>query len=125
MRETPDQGRSLLGRCADALIDACALASPTRANPVAGFYRERTIPLVLGYGPSGGYDLVARMVARHLGRHIPGHPSIVVQNMPGAGSLRATNWLYSVAPRDGTVIGIFARDMPLLAILGRSEEHTS
>ena len=124
MRETPDQGRSLLGRCAAALLAACALASPTRANPVADFYRGRTITLVVGYGPSGGYDLVARMVARHLGRHIPGHPSIVVQNMPGAGSLRATNWLYSVAPRDGTVIGIFARDMPLLAILGTNRAAT-
>jgi tripartite-type tricarboxylate transporter receptor subunit TctC len=63
-------------------------------------------------------------MARHLGRHIPGNPSIVVQNMPGAGSLRATNWLYSVAPRDGTVFGIIARDMPLLAILGTNRAAT-
>src|SRR5260370_3170415 len=56
-------------------------------------------------------------MARHLGRYIPGNPPVVVQNMPGAGSLRATNFLYSVAPRDGTTIGSFARDMPLLAIL--------
>ena len=118
MHDTPDQGRSPLGRCAAALLAVLALAAPVRADPVADFYQGRTITLVVGYGPSGGYDLVARMLARHLGRHIPGHPAIMVQNMPGAGSLRATNWLYSVAPRDGTVLGIFARDMPLLAILG-------
>jgi tripartite-type tricarboxylate transporter receptor subunit TctC len=122
MRDTPD--RRLFGTCAAALLSALALASAARADPVADFYQGRTITLVVGYGPSGGYDLVARMVARHLGRHIPGHPSIVVQNMPGAGSLRATNWLYSVAPRDGTVLGIFARDMPLLAILGTNRAAT-
>lgn len=106
------------GRGAAALLVVFTLATPARADPVADFYRGRTITVVVGYGPSGGYDLFGRMVARHLGRHIPGNPSIVVQNMPGAGSLRATNWLYSVAPRDGTVFGIIARDMPTLAILG-------
>jgi tripartite-type tricarboxylate transporter receptor subunit TctC len=108
----------MIRAAAAALLVAVALAMPARADPVADFYRGRTITLVVGYGPSGGYDLFGRMMARHLGRHIPGNPSIVVQNMPGAGSLRATNWLYSVAPRDGTVLGIIARDMPLLAILG-------
>jgi tripartite-type tricarboxylate transporter receptor subunit TctC len=103
---------------------ALALAGPVRADPVEDFYRGRTITLVVGYGPSGGYDLFGRMMARHLGRHIPGNPTIVVQNMPGAGSLRATNWLYSVAPRDGTVFGIFARDMPMLAILGTNRAVT-
>jgi tripartite-type tricarboxylate transporter receptor subunit TctC len=118
MRDRPDQGRSPLGGCAAALLAAIALASAARADPVAEFYRGRTLTLVVGYGPSGGYDLIARMLARHLGRRIPGNPSIVVQNMPGAGGLRATNWLHSVAPRDGTVLGIIARDMPLLAVLG-------
>jgi len=73
--------------------------------------------VIIGYGPGGGYDLFARLLARHLGRYIPGNPTVVVQNMPGAGSLRATNFLYTAAPRDGSVIGGFARDMPLLAIL--------
>jgi len=108
----------MMCRCAAALLIGCALAAPARADDVADFYRGRTIALIVGYGPSGGYDLVARMMARHLGRHIPGNPTIVVQNMPGAGSLRATNFLYAVAPRDGATIGLFARDMPLLAILG-------
>jgi len=111
-------------RCVAALLAGLALAAPVHADPVADFYRGRTITLVVGYGPSGGYDLFGRMIARHLGRHIPGNPSIVVQNMPGAGSLRATNWLYSVAPRDGSVIAIFARDMPLLAILGTNRAAT-
>jgi tripartite-type tricarboxylate transporter receptor subunit TctC len=114
----------MIRAAAAALLVAVALATPARADPVADFYRGRTITLVVGYGPSGGYDLFGRMVARHLGRHIPGNPTIVVQNMPGAGSLRATNWLYSVAPRDGTVFGIIARDMPLLAILGTNRAAT-
>jgi tripartite-type tricarboxylate transporter receptor subunit TctC len=93
------------------------LASPACADTVADFYKGRTITLIVGYGPGGGYDLFARLMARHLGRYIPGNPTVVVQNMPGAGSLRATNFLYAVAPRDGSAIGSFARDMPLLAIL--------
>jgi len=112
------------GRYASVLLAGLTLAVPTRADPVADFYRGRTLTLVVGYGPSGGYDLFGRMMARHLGRHIPGNPSIVVQNMPGAGSLRATNWLYAVAPRDGTVLGIIARDMPMLAILGINRAAT-
>ena len=113
-----------IGRCAAALLASLVLAAHARADPVADFYRGRTITLIVGYGSSGGYDLFGRMMARHLGRHIPGNPTIVVQNMPGAGSLRATNWLYSVAPRDGTVFGIIARDMPLLAILGINRSAT-
>jgi tripartite-type tricarboxylate transporter receptor subunit TctC len=114
----------MIRAAAAALLVALWLALPARADPVADFYRGRTITLVVGYGPSGGYDLFGRMIARHLGRHIPGNPSIVVQNMPGAGSLRATNWLYAVAPRDGSVFGIIARDMPLLAILGTNRAAT-
>jgi tripartite-type tricarboxylate transporter receptor subunit TctC len=89
-----------------------------RADPVADFYYGKTINLIVGYGPGGGYDLYARLVARHIGRFIPGNPSVVVQNMPGAGSLRAANFLYAAAPRDGATIGAIARDMPLLAVLG-------
>ena len=113
-----------IGRCAAALLASLVLAAHARSDPVADFYRGRTITLIVGYGPNGGYDLFGRMIARHLGRHLPRNPTIVVQNMPGAGSLRATNWLYSVAPRDGTVFGIIARDMPLLAILGINRSAT-
>jgi tripartite-type tricarboxylate transporter receptor subunit TctC len=107
----------MLSRCAAVLFASLALAPHARADAIADFYKGRTITLIVGYGPGGGYDLYARLMARHLGRHIPGNPTIVVQNMPGAGSLRATNYLYTVAPRDGATIGSFARDMPLLAIL--------
>ena len=104
-------------RCVSLLLASLALVSQACADTAADFYKGRTITLIVGYGPGGGYDLFARLMARHLGRHVPGNPTVVVQNMPGAGSLRATNFLYAVAPRDGTTIGSFARDMPLLAIL--------
>lgn len=107
----------MLTRCAAALLAGLALTLHAHADAVADFYKGRTITLIVGYGPGGGYDLFARLMARHLGRYIPGNPTIVVQSMPGAGSLRATNYLYAIAPRDGTAIGSFARDMPLLAIL--------
>ena len=88
------------------------------ADPAADFYRDKQVSIVVGYGPGGGYDLYARLVARHLGRHIPGHPPIIVQNMPGAGSLRAANYVYTTAPKDGTTISTFARTMPMLGLLG-------
>src|SRR5258705_7117898 len=76
-----------------------SLAATAQAEPVADFYRGRSITLVIGYSAGGGYDAYGRVLARHLGRHIPGNPAIVAQNMPGAGSLRATNYLYNVAPK--------------------------
>ncbi len=88
------------------------------ADTPADFYRGKQINVVVGYGTGGGYDVYARMIARHLGKYIPGNPSIIVQNMPGAASLRAVNYLYNAAPKDGTVIATFARDMPLIGILG-------
>jgi tripartite-type tricarboxylate transporter receptor subunit TctC len=95
------------------------LSTPlARADDVADFYRGKQINLVVGYGPGGGYDIYGRLIARHLGRYVPGNPAVVVQNMPGAGSLRAVNYLANAAPKDGTVIATFARDMPLIGILG-------
>ncbi len=96
---------------------AIAVASPALADDVADFYRGKRISLVVSYGPGGGYDVYGRILARHIGRHIPGNPKIVVQNMPGAGSLRGTNYLYNVAPKDGTAFGIFARNMPMIGLL--------
>jgi tripartite-type tricarboxylate transporter receptor subunit TctC len=87
-------------------------------NAVEEFYRGRQINLIIGYGPGGGYDMVGRLLARHLGRYLPGHPTIVAQNLPGAGSLRAVNYLYSVAPRDGTTFGLFGSDMALIGLIG-------
>jgi len=94
----------------------CASAG-ARADTVTPFYAGKTLQLVIGYAPGGGYDLYARTLARHIGRHISGNPTIVVQNMPGAGSLRGTNFLYNVAPKDGTAFGTFARNMALLGVI--------
>jgi tripartite-type tricarboxylate transporter receptor subunit TctC len=100
------------------LILALAFAAPqARADEVADFYKGKRINLIVSYGTGGGYDVYARVLARHMPKHIPGNPNIVVQNMPGAGSLRGTNFLYNVAPKDGTTFGTFARNMPLLGLI--------
>lgn len=92
----------------------------TFAGPgsVADFYRGKVVTLIVGNGPGGGFDVVGRLLARHLGRYIPGHPAIVVQNMPGAGTLVAANYLYNLAPKDGSQFGLIERNLPLLAIVG-------
>ena len=79
-------------------------AWPAHADPVADFYRGKTLSLIIGTSTGNDYDFRARLLARHLGRHIPGEPSIVPQNMPGAGGVKAANYLASIAPRDGTVL---------------------
>jgi tripartite-type tricarboxylate transporter receptor subunit TctC len=108
-----------MSRLIIALVAAVALLAPlsAQADAVAEFYKGKRVNLVVSYGPGGGYDIYARVLARHMGRHIPGNPSIVVQNMPGAGSLRGANYLYNVAPRDGTAFGTFARNMPMLGLV--------
>jgi tripartite-type tricarboxylate transporter receptor subunit TctC len=101
------------------LLAAPQLGTPAQAQTaVEEFYRGRQINLIVGYGPGGGYDMVARLVARHLGRYVRGNPTVVAQNMPGAGSMRAVNYLYSVAPRDGATFGLFGSDMPLIGLIG-------
>jgi tripartite-type tricarboxylate transporter receptor subunit TctC len=76
-----------------------------KAEPIADFYRGKTMKIIIGYGPGGGYDLYGRLAAEFLGRHIPGNPTIVPENMPGGGSLKAVLYLYQVAPQDGTYLG--------------------
>src|SRR5260370_4413539 len=82
---------------------------PVRAQSVEKFYKGKPINLAIGFPVGGGYDLYARHLARHMGKHIPGNPAIVPQNMAGAGSLRAANFIYTAAPKDGTAFGTFAR----------------
>jgi tripartite-type tricarboxylate transporter receptor subunit TctC len=89
-------------------------------DAVADFYRGKNVNLIVGYSAGGGYDTYARIVARHLGRHIPGQPSVVVQNMPGAGSLKLANFLFNVAPKDGATIGTFSRGMAMEPLIGGS-----
>ena len=93
-----------------ALLFAFVMALPAaRADELADFYRGKQVDLVVGFGPGGGYDIYARPLARHIGKYIPGNPNVVVQNMPGAGSLRAANYIYTVVPKDGSTFGLFAR----------------
>ncbi|HZO47158.1 MAG TPA: hypothetical protein VFB68_14785 [Xanthobacteraceae bacterium] len=98
---------------------ACTLvaAAPTHAQSVEEFYKGKSITLAIGFTPGGGYDLYARHLARHMSKHIPGRPTIVPQNMAGAGSLRAANFIYSAAPKDGTAFGTFARTTGLNPLL--------
>jgi tripartite-type tricarboxylate transporter receptor subunit TctC len=98
-----------------------AAAGQAAADPIADFYAGKSVQLVIGYAPGGGYDVYARTLARHMGRHIPGNPSIVVQNMPGAGSIKAANYLYNIAPKDGTAFGGFSRGAFLDPLLGRTD----
>ena len=88
-------------------------AGPTRAQPAADFYRGKTLRMLIGYGPGGGYDIYGRLVAEFLPRHLPGNPTIVAQNMPGAGSFVAARYIYDVAPKDGTVFGSLAQTLAL------------
>ncbi|HEY6254704.1 MAG TPA: hypothetical protein VIY51_02820 [Xanthobacteraceae bacterium] len=123
MLKTAMLGIVMKRRCIAGLLVAVALplggAAPAAADEVADFYRGKRISLVVGYGTGGGYDLYARMLGRFLGEHIPGKPLIVAQNMPGAGSRGAANWLYNVAPRDGTVIATLSQTTPTDQALGQ------
>jgi tripartite-type tricarboxylate transporter receptor subunit TctC len=117
MRFTPDLRVARLGGLAIAAV-AFALPSGSHAESVADFYKGKTIEMLIGYSGGGGYDVYARLLARHLGKHIPGNPTIVPRNMPGAGSLVLANWLYNVAPKDGTAIGAIGRGTPFDPLLG-------
>ena len=101
-----------------AALLACA---PARADEVADFYARHPIRMIIGYSTGGGYDLYARLLARYMGAHIPGKPTILPENMPGAGSLRAANYLYAAAPKDGSAIGTFSRGLAMEALLNHSQ----
>jgi tripartite-type tricarboxylate transporter receptor subunit TctC len=96
-------------------------ASCAHAQSPADFYKGRNVELYIGYSVGGGYDIYARLLAKHMGKHIPGNPNVVAKNMEGAGSLRLANWLYNVAPKDGTAFGIIGRGTGFDPLLGRSK----
>ena len=104
---------------------ACWLAwlglSPAAADAIADFYGGRTVTLIVSTSTAGGYDTLARAIARHIGTHIAGHPTVIVRNMPGAGGLTATNYLYAVAERDGSVIGLVQNNPPFEPLFGTPE----
>jgi tripartite-type tricarboxylate transporter receptor subunit TctC len=93
------------------------MTAPAGAQSVADFYRGKQIILMVGSSPGGGYDAIARMVARHLGKFIPGNPSIVVENTPGGGSITMSNRIYRSAPQDGTVMGLVQRGVLLAQLI--------
>lgn len=97
-----------------AMLALCA-AKPAAAEPA--FYAGKTVTLIVGAGVGGAYDQLGRLMARHIGKHIPGNPAIVVQNMPAAGSIAATNYIFSTAPKDGTVIALIQRGMLLAKLI--------
>jgi tripartite-type tricarboxylate transporter receptor subunit TctC len=98
-----------------ALAVALLAASPgaLSAQPAEASFAGKTVTIYVGYTAGGSYDLYGRLIARHLGQHLPGRPAVVVQNMPGAGSLKAANYLYEVAPRDGNALGVVVESAAL------------
>jgi tripartite-type tricarboxylate transporter receptor subunit TctC len=111
------------GASAAALIALMASAMPSaaRADQVADFYKGKQVNVVVGYGPGGGYDVYTRMLLRHMPRHMPGNPTMVVQNMPGAGSLRAANFVGNAASRDGLTLGVFGAPAALEPLFGNKD----
>ena len=108
--------------CAAAALATTLSILPMRtAGAADNFYKGKTVELYIGYSSGGGYDTYARLLARHLGRHLPGNPTVVPKNMPGAGSLTLANWLYNVAPKDGTAIGTIARGAAFDPLLGEQK----
>jgi tripartite-type tricarboxylate transporter receptor subunit TctC len=94
------------------------MAAPVIADDASSFFAGKTVRIIVGFSAGGGYDIYARELGRYLGRHTPGHPTVVVQNMAGAGSLKAVNFLFNAAPRDGTVLATFARGIVFEPLIG-------
>jgi tripartite-type tricarboxylate transporter receptor subunit TctC len=118
-REREERMNRLQHACATAVLAALlAIPAAARADQVSDFYAGKEITILVGYGAGGGYDVNTRLFANHFGKHIPGHPAVVVQNMPGAGSMKAAINVYSVAPKDGTVLGVFASSTALEPLFG-------
>jgi tripartite-type tricarboxylate transporter receptor subunit TctC len=117
--------RSLEQRAAlaGAVLLLLAASPDAFADPVGDFYSGKTITLIVGSDPGGGYDAHARLVARHLPRFIPGNPAFIVQNMPGAGSVLMTNRIANVAPKDGTVLGLVQRGILTSQLLEQPGLH--
>jgi tripartite-type tricarboxylate transporter receptor subunit TctC len=106
-----------------ALLSLSLLAGAAQADPVEDFYKGKTINLIIGLGAGGGYDLSARLVAQHLGDFIPGRPTIVPRNMPSAGSIAAAEYVFNVAPRDGTVLAMFQPTFMLEKMTDRARKY--
>jgi tripartite-type tricarboxylate transporter receptor subunit TctC len=108
--------------CLATLATACAILAggyvgAAQSDGLEDFYKSHSIATIVGFGVGGGYDLYGRLISRYMSKYLPGNPTIIPENMTGAGGLRAVNYLYSIAPKDGTVIGTFSRTLPLAPLL--------
>lgn len=102
------------------MMCAAALSTPAAADEVADFYKGKTFTIVVGHEPGTGFDIYGRTLQRHLSRHIPGNPAVVVQNMTGASGINSANWLYNIAPKDGTVVATFVHTVPFEPLMGNA-----
>ncbi len=101
-----------------ATILVFLFAGSVAAQTPQGVFAGKTVTMIIGFGPGGGYDMWARLVADHIGKHLPGNPTVIAQNLPGGGSYRAANYIYNVAPKDGTAMALIARDAALGPLTG-------
>lgn len=115
MQRTPSMAGIILG------LALSLLSTQAFAQGVGDFFKGKSIALVIPNAPGGSFDLYGRLVARHLGRHLPGQPTLVPQNMPGASGMIAGNWLYGVAPQDGTAMGILIPNIAIAQVIGMPE----
>lgn len=119
--------RKTIALCSALLVGLTKWSPAMGSENVEEFYKSKEIRLIIGEGPGGGYDTYARLLGNHMGKYIPGNPKVVAQNMPGAGTLRATNHVYAVANKDGTVLATaqrFVFIMPLLDLAGAQFDAT-
>src|ERR1700754_4659174 len=112
-----------LASCAALAALVTAAAPNARADAVSDFYKGKSINIYVGFGPGGGYDVYARMLARHFGNFIPGNPIIVPQNMPGAGGVKSAAYLYNAAPRDGLALAMFGGFNGLEPLFGNTQAN--
>jgi tripartite-type tricarboxylate transporter receptor subunit TctC len=104
---------------------ATLVTLPASAQSVADFYKGKNVALAISFAPGGGYDLYARILGRHMGKHIPGNPTIVPQNMPGAGGLRVAQFFYNAAPKDGLMFGTFTRMAGIAPLYDPTQKYDS
>jgi tripartite-type tricarboxylate transporter receptor subunit TctC len=112
------EGRMRIVRVAASALALAMISTASQAQSVAEFYRGKTITVLIGVSAGGEYDLLARLVTRFIGKHIPGNPTVVAQNMLGAGGITEANYLYGVAPKDGTFMGMVQNALPTMQVVG-------
>src|SRR5262245_10652527 len=112
------RAKRLIWRATMVALALAAARGPARADAAADFYKGKSLSLIAGFPPGGGYDTYVRVLSRHYGRHIPGQPSVIPSNMPGAGSLLAANHIYGKAAPDGLAMAMFASSAVMEPLLG-------